>query len=81
MGNIARMRTVTQCLDYFRKEDPETSISEYYLRMLIKQKKIPVFMAGVKQLINLDILIEYLSYNQTDDSTTLCGYGIRKVCE
>lgn len=58
---LARMRTVPQVLEYFRKEDPESSISEYYLRCLVKQNKVPVFHTGRKCLINLDKLIEYLN--------------------
>ncbi|MGF7145943.1 hypothetical protein HNQ56_004391 [Anaerotaenia torta] len=57
----ARMRTITQVLEYFKQEDPESSISEYYLRGLIKQGKVPVFYAGRKCLVNLDRLIEYLN--------------------
>lgn len=58
---INRMRTVRQCYEYFKEEDPESAISEFYLRGLVKQNKVPVFMAGRKQLVNLDKLIDYLN--------------------
>lgn len=65
---LARMRTVKQCLEHFRKEDPECCISEYYLRCLVKQNKVPVFHTGRKQLINLDKLMEYLNTGQVNDN-------------
>lgn len=83
MPNLARMRTVKQCFEFFHKEDPETSISEYYLRTLIKQKKVPVFKTGVKFLVNLDVLINYLSNECVEDEEIpFNNYGqIRKVSE
>jgi hypothetical protein len=58
---LARMRTIKQCYEYFQSKDPESSISEYYLRCLVKQSKIPVFLSGRKQLVNIDTLIDYLN--------------------
>jgi len=58
---LARMRTIRQCYEYFKEQDPESCISEYYLRSLVKQNKVPVFHAGRKQLVNLDKLIDYLN--------------------
>lgn len=78
---IARMRTIKQCYEYFKEADPESCISEYYLRMLVKQNKVPVFYTGRKQLINLDKLIDYLNGEQAEiESVTVPRLGmIRKV--
>lgn len=79
---LARMRTVKQCLEHFRKEDPECCISEYYLRCLVKQNKVPVFHTGRKQLINLDKLIDYLNSGPQEEVPVQGrnGYGrIRQV--
>lgn len=82
MNNIARMRTVHQCLEYFKRNDPDTSISGYYLRTLVKQKKIPVFMSGRKQLINLDKLITYLSQEDAgEEEANINNERIRRVNE
>lgn len=67
MANISRMRTISQCMEYFRTEDPESSISVHYLRQLVKQSKVPVFLAGRKQLVNLDKLIDYLNSEPLKD--------------
>jgi hypothetical protein len=78
---LARMRTIKQCYDYFKAEDPESCISEYYLRMLVKQNKVPVFLSGRKQLINLDKLIDYLN-KPVKEVTEINEYGkLRRVNE
>lgn len=58
---ICRMRTCKQSAEYFKKEDKDTRVSEHYIRSLVKQRKIPVFLAGTRQLLNLDVLIDYLN--------------------
>jgi excisionase family DNA binding protein len=80
---IARMRTIRQCYEYFKENDSESGISEYYIRMLAKQNKIPVFRTGRKQLINLDKLIEYLNGDIVDEEDfSSTDYGkIRRVSE
>lgn len=80
---IARMRTIKQCFEYFKEVDPESCITEYYLRGLVKQNKVPVFLAGRKQLINLDKLIDYLNGGSIDeDEAVIQDYGtIRRVNE
>nr|WP_295680312.1 hypothetical protein [uncultured Lachnoclostridium sp.]DAE03953.1 MAG TPA: hypothetical protein [Myoviridae sp. ct2cn10] len=76
----ARMRTFRATVEYFKQEDPETPVNEYFLRRLVKQGKIPAVYAGKKALINLDMLIDYLNNDlagQTEENT---GYGtLRKV--
>lgn len=82
MADIARMRTVRQVIEYFKQQDPDSCIGEYYLRCLIKQNKIPIFRTGRKQLINLDKLIDYLNGESTVNEPVLQGCGkIRRVLE
>lgn len=78
-----RMRTISQVMEHFKQEDPDSSISEYYLRGLIKQEKVPVFYAGRKCLVNLDRLIEYLNSGLPEaDPEPVKNFGvIRKVCK
>ncbi|NLW53155.1 MAG: hypothetical protein GXY87_07360 [Tissierellia bacterium] len=57
-----------------------------YLRMLVKTrpKEIGVFKTGVKNLINKDMLINYLNGEQIQEekNSTNIDYGkIRRVCE
>lgn len=79
---LARIRTIKQCVETIRKEDPQTSISEYYLRCMVKQKRIPVFLSGRKQLINLDTLIDYLNSENEIEILKNVEYGkIRRIPE
>lgn len=82
MIKIALMRTPQQAYDYIHKEDPESSISLWYIRSLIKQKKIPVCKAGNKNLINIEILINYLNNKLPEDELINSEHGkIRRVIE
>jgi len=79
---LARMRTAQQTYDAIHKEDPDSSISLWYIRMLIKQGKFPVLKAGNKYLINYDRFLEYLGGESMVDELEPIGYGnIRKVVE
>lgn len=71
----ARMRTIAQTVRYFKQVDPETCISEWYLRQLVRTKKIKCHMAGNKYLINIDCLEKYLE-NPPDTETTSKELGI-----
>lgn len=57
-------------------------ITEYYVRMLIRQGKIPVRYVGSKALFSYSALIRYLSCEDGQDNTpttTATGFGIRRV--
>ena len=53
------MRYPAQALEELKRLDPETPITLNYIRTLIARGQIPVLRIGRRQLINLDILIEY----------------------
>ena len=61
MSAIPRMRTVLQCANYLKENDPDCCIGEWTIRKMIQQGKIPVRRSGTRILINLDILLNYLS--------------------
>lgn len=80
MSNIARMRTVKQIVEYFKSVDSCSSISEYYIRTLVKTKQIQTFKTGTKILINLDKLIEYFNSELVEDNESVQEYGkLRRV--
>jgi len=83
MGKIVRMRTIKQTSEFFKQEDSETKINEHFLRLLVKQRKIPCFLAGSRQLINLDVLIDYLNGESAEDvSIPFNDYGrLRQIKE
>lgn len=51
---LPRMRTIRQAA-------AETGIAEYFVRCLVRDKKIVFVCAGRKYLVNLDSLIGYLT--------------------
>ncbi len=80
---LARMRTAQQVYDEIHKEDPESSVSLWYIRLVIKQGKIPVLKAGTKFLINYDRFLEYLAGDlPKTEQDPIKNYGvIRNVSE
>jgi len=80
MANLPKMRTIKQCAEHFKAEDPETRVSEHYVRLLVKQRKIPVYLAGSRQLVNLDVLISFLNSDYIIEELVSVDYGkLRKV--
>lgn len=61
------MRTVKQCIAYIKAADPETAITEFYIRRLVRSGAVVSYGAGSKRLISLDSLLETLS---ADTKTT-----------
>ena len=79
---LAKMRTAQQVYDQIHKEDPESSISLWYIRSLVRQGKIPAVKAGCKYLINYDKFMDYLNNEPVEEDEIPFSYGnIRKVCE
>ena len=62
---IPRMRTPHGAAEFLREQDPGCAITEHYIRRLIKTGQLPSVRAGVKYLVNVDLLIDYLKGEQT----------------
>lgn len=60
-NSVARLRTIKQCLEAIKEIDPDTAITEWYIRQLCKSGKIVYYESGNKRLVNLDSLIEFLN--------------------
>lgn len=61
MAEIPKMRTIKQCAAYFKEQDPDSGLGEWRIRQMVNQGEVPVYRAGRRILINLDILIAYVS--------------------
>lgn len=61
MDKVPRMRTIQQCAAYFKEQDPECGLGEWRIRQMVNREEIPVYRAGRRILINLDVLVDYLS--------------------
>ncbi len=56
----AKMRTIKAAIEYIRQQDPETSVTEWWTRQLVKKGKLRHHKAGNKILIDLDYFEEFL---------------------
>ena len=72
-----RMRVCKKCMEELRKEDPETAVTEYYIRQLVRNKKIAYVKSGRRTLINYESLLEYL--NQPENERPRQTGGIRPI--
>ena len=58
---MARIRTIPQVMAEIKTIDPDTAITEYYVRTLVNNGQIPHIKAGSKILLDLDIVLEYFN--------------------
>lgn len=58
--HIPRMRTVKEAAQELKALDPHTAMTPYHIRRLCLDGVIPVVKAGKKNLLDLDILLEYM---------------------
>lgn len=73
-----RMRTIKEAAAELREMDEKTAITEYRLRQLVLSGAVPSFQAGNKYLLNMDLLIEYISNGTPKRKETIIN-GIRKI--
>lgn len=73
LPRVPRMRTAKEAAEEIRKVDPNTGITEYYVKQLALSGVIPSVMAGSKRLINLDALFEYLQSHADEPTEDECG--------
>lgn len=57
---IPRMRTAARAAAEIKSLDPDTEVTEYFIRQIIKAGTIPVVRAGNKAMVNLNDLLELL---------------------
>lgn len=74
------MRTAAKIVAEIKALDPDSEITEYWVRQLIKSGNIPVVRAGIKALVNLDDVVELLCMGVTLAEPESCAAGgIRRI--
>ena len=58
--HIPRMRTAAKIVAEIKALDPDTEVTEFYIRQLAKEGTVPVVWAGRKALINLDDVLNLM---------------------
>lgn len=83
----ARMRTIKEAVAEIKQEDPRSALTESFLRKLIRSGDFPSVKVGVKTLVNLDRLFEYLGSEEekeppqnSDDPVKVNSDGTRELC-
>lgn len=57
---MPKFRTIKDCFKLIKESDPNTAITEYFIRSLCRQGKVAYLKAGCKYLVNFDELLEIL---------------------
>ena len=82
-AKLPRMRTVKEAVAELKAIDEHTAVTEYHIRQLALSGVLPRVQAGKKLLINLDLLIEYLTNPDADkfkvNNAAAAENGIRKI--
>jgi len=74
-----RMRTLSALAEHYRNLDPDTAITEHFLRQQILAGKIPVTYAGNKRLIDIDDSDYFLSSASTTTVTETKNRQVRRI--
>lgn len=61
MIELTKIRTIREAAKYLKTRDPNTAVTESFIRKLVNQRKIPVIKNGRTQMINIEILINYIN--------------------
>lgn len=61
MAALPRMRNADGVFRELKEADPDTRISAYFIRRLIKSGAIPVVKIGRMELVNVDLVFDYLA--------------------
>jgi hypothetical protein len=56
-----QLRTIDKAYDELKARDPNTSLSRYLVRQIIKNDLVPNIKSGNKRLVDVDVLEEYLA--------------------
>lgn len=64
---IPHMLTIKECLEEIKTVDPKTSITEWFIRSLCKNKQIIYYLSGNKSLVDFNSLVEYLGGEILED--------------
>ena len=78
---IPRMRTARKIVGEIKKLDPDSDVTEYCVRQIIKSGAVPVTWAGGKALVNLDAILEVFNMGteQPSEPEEPVVGGIRRV--
>ena len=57
---MSRIRSISDAHKLLVQEDPDTAVTEYFIRKLVTEGSIPSFKTGNKTIFDYDVLRAYL---------------------
>ena len=66
---MSRIRTIGKCVEEIQAVDPNTCITIWNIRQLIKNGKINYWMSGNRKLVDVDQVEAYFSIKTTENIT------------
>ena len=60
-------RTIKEAAAHYRSADPNTALTEYAIRTLVRTGRVPCARVGKKYLVTIEALETYLASGQTAD--------------
>lgn len=58
---MQRIRTIDKAYDEIKAKDPDTALSRYLVRQMVKQGLVPSIKTGNKRLVDVDVLEEHIN--------------------
>ena len=68
-------RTIKEAAAHFKSVDPQTSLTEYAIRTLLRTGKVPCVRVGKKYLVTIEALEAYLAGTAEPASVRESGIG------
>lgn len=76
-----RMRTITKAISHIKQLDPDSAITESWLRKQIITGNLKCVKAGKRYLVDLNMLENYLSNPPANHSDASINSKIRRISE
>lgn len=58
---MLRLRAARAIAEHYKAEDPGTMVSEFMIRRLMDEGKVPVIMNGAKKLTSIEAVDAYIN--------------------
>ncbi len=67
------LRTIKVAAAFFKRVDPQTALTEYAIRTLLRTGKVPCVRVGKKYLVTIEALEAYLAPDQPTERNGSAG--------
>ena len=75
---MKHMRTISKAIEELKSLDPNTAISAYRLRLMVRRGEIPCIVAGARYLVDMEDLY---NFNRPSEAQQEEPSNIRRIQE